>query len=79
MDAHTHLIQLRTDEAHLIAQLNTILEHARFIARQNIPVIMSRPLCGNLHSRREWIAESALTNTVETLVRLAGLWAAAGD
>ena len=28
---------------------------ARFIANHDIPVIMSRPLCGNLHSRREWI------------------------
>ena len=28
---------------------------ARFLARQGIPVIMSRPLCGNLHSRSEWI------------------------
>lgn len=28
---------------------------ARFITKQNIPVIMSRPLCGNLHSQDEWI------------------------
>ena len=28
---------------------------ARFIAAHNIPVIMSRPHCGNLHSRSEWI------------------------
>ena len=28
---------------------------ARFLARHDIPVIMSRPLCGNLHSRQEWI------------------------
>lgn len=28
---------------------------ARFIAAHNIPVIMSRPDCGNLHSRDEWI------------------------
>ena len=28
---------------------------ARFIAAQGIPVIMSRPLCGNLHSSQEWI------------------------
>ena len=28
---------------------------ARFIAAQGIPVIMSRPLCDNLHSSREWI------------------------
>lgn len=28
---------------------------ARFITARNIPVIMSRPLCGNLHSRDEWI------------------------
>lgn len=28
---------------------------ARFLARNGIPVIMSRPVCGNLHSRQEWI------------------------
>ena len=28
---------------------------ARFLARKGIPVIMSRPTVGNLHSRREWI------------------------
>ncbi|NIP94153.1 MAG: M20/M25/M40 family metallo-hydrolase [Akkermansiaceae bacterium] len=28
---------------------------ARFLSNHNIPVIMSRPICGNLHSRSEWI------------------------
>lgn len=28
---------------------------ARFITARNIPVIMSRPLCGNLHAKEEWI------------------------
>lgn len=28
---------------------------ARFLAARDIPVIMSRPACGNLHSREEWI------------------------
>jgi len=28
---------------------------ARFLAAHNIPVIMSRPLCGKLHSKKEWI------------------------
>ena len=35
---------------------------ARFIASQQIPVIMSRPLCDNLHSSEEWIdIDSMLT------------------
>ncbi len=33
---------------------------ARFLTRRQIPVIMSRPLCGQLHSRREWIDISSM-------------------
>lgn len=39
--------------------LRTLREHggsdARFIASKGIPVIMTRPNCGRLHSRDEWI------------------------
>jgi di/tripeptidase len=42
---------------------------ARFIARQNIPVIMSRPLCGNLHSRREWIDIDSMVSFYEVCRR----------
>jgi len=33
---------------------------ARFIAALGIPVIMSRPLCGNLHSSKEWIDSDSM-------------------
>jgi succinyl-diaminopimelate desuccinylase len=39
--------------------VNLIREHggsdARFIAKYGIPVIMTRPLVGNLHTYDEWI------------------------
>jgi succinyl-diaminopimelate desuccinylase len=39
---------------------------ARFIAKYGIPVIMSRPLVGNLHAQDEWIDIA----TMETLYRI---------
>ena len=38
---------------------------ARFISRQNIPVIMSRPLCHNLHSSEEWIDIDSMISCYE--------------
>ena len=50
--------------------VNLIREHggsdARFIARYGIPVIMTRPLVGNLHTYDEWID----IPTMETLYRI---------
>lgn len=50
---------LRTAEAELGRPLLPLREHggsdARFIARRGIPVIMTRPVCGNLHAPDEWI------------------------
>ena len=38
---------------------------ARFMAGHGIPVIMSRPLCGNLHSRQEWIDIASMVQFYE--------------
>ena len=38
---------------------------ARFLAAHGIPVIMSRPDCGNLHSRQEWIGIDSMIQFFE--------------
>ncbi len=63
-------LYLRVTEEVTGKSVELIREHggsdARFIAKHGIPVIMSRPLVGNLHASDEWVD----IPTMETLYRI---------
>ena len=42
---------------------------ARFIASRGIPVMMSRPLVGNLHAEDEWIDIQSMVKLYEIYLR----------